>query len=130
MRICDRISLGKNHERPLGEFGGVLTIEMLLLGTDHLLSGCLADRLCESLSCDGVASSQQPIADGLPRHGQLLQFFFLENFERENPSRHDNTEKDGPFFREVTLKRKVIDPASDVDSIINTVNASTQKQWE
>lgn len=46
----------------------LLTVEMLLLGSDHLLGGGLADGLGEALAGDAVPRGQQPVVDGLSRH--------------------------------------------------------------
>lgn len=55
------ISVGAN-------FHSLLTIEMFLLGADHLLRGGLADGLCEALAGDTVPRGQQPVVDRLSRH--------------------------------------------------------------
>lgn len=46
----------------------LLTVKMLLLGSDHLLRGGLADGLGEALAGDTVPRSQQPVVDRLSRH--------------------------------------------------------------
>lgn len=46
----------------------LLTVEMLLLGSNHLLRGGLADGLCEALTGDAVPRGQQPVVDRLSRH--------------------------------------------------------------
>jgi len=46
----------------------LLTIEMLLLGPDHLLRGGLADGFGKALAGDTVPRGQQPVVDRLSRH--------------------------------------------------------------
>lgn len=46
----------------------VLTVKMLLLGSDHLLRSGLANGLGEALSGDAVPRGQQPVVDRLSRH--------------------------------------------------------------
>lgn len=48
-----------------------LTVEVLLLGADHLLGGGLADALGEALAGQAVPSRQQPVVYRLPRHVPL-----------------------------------------------------------
>lgn len=46
----------------------LLTVEMLLFGSNHLLRGGLANGLGEALAGDAVPCSQQPVVDRLSRH--------------------------------------------------------------
>lgn len=55
------ISVGAN-------FHFLLTVEMFLLGADHLLRGGLTDGLGEALAGDTVPRGQQPVVDRLSRH--------------------------------------------------------------
>lgn len=64
------------------KMSGILTVQVLLLGSNHLLCGRLADGLGESLPRETVPRRKQPVVDSLPVSGHFTASLNLPEYPR------------------------------------------------